>query len=173
MIEQGLPFPEVNKEYMRKFGKPLSRSTYGDWKKNSESIINSGTSAGVVRSSYTLPDVRKQFDEDLFAELDKTEQDVEGQVGIKLMAIKLAASEKYKDNETIQGLCFERRYVERIIKQYNMKITAALSTTRALTDAEEVAEIARLSALMLPFDDSRIWNCDEVSHALLYSFKKS
>ena len=117
MIEQGLPFPEVNKEYQRKFGKQLSRSTFRDWKKNSESIINSGTSAGVVRSSYTLPDVRKQFDEDLFAELDKTEQDVEGQVGIIMMAIKLAASDKYKENETIQGLCFERNYAIRIIKQ--------------------------------------------------------
>ena len=109
MIEQGLPFPEDNKDYQRKFGKQLSRSTFRDWKKNSESIINSGTSAGVVRSSYTLPDVRKQFDEDLFAELDKTEQDVEGQVGIIMMAIKLAASDKYKENETIQGLYYKRK----------------------------------------------------------------
>ena len=89
MIQQGLPYKEVSKEYKKDFGKPLSRTTFFDWKKNSEEIINSGATSSLVRTSYTLSDIRKQFDEDLLAEIEKTKQDVEGIAGISIMARKL------------------------------------------------------------------------------------
>ena len=163
MIQQGVPFKEVTKEYKKQFGKPLSRSTYFDWKKNTEEIINSGASSGLVRTSYTLSDIRNQFDEDLLAEIEKTTQDVEGIVGLSIMAAKLAATPKYQEEDQIQSLTFHLDFCKRIIRIHNLRVTSSLSTMLVMTKSEEEAEISRLTAIMSNFDDSRIWNADEVS----------
>ena len=137
MIQQGVPFKVVTKEYKKQFGKPLSRSTYFDWKKNTEEIINSGASSSLVRTSYTLSDIRNQFDEDLLAEIEKTTQDVEGIVGISIMAAKLAATPKYQEEDQIQSLTFHHDFCKRIIRIHNLRVTSSLSTMLVMTKSEE------------------------------------
>ena len=79
------------------------------------------------------------------------------------MAAKLAATPKNQEEDQIQSLTFHLDFCKRIIRIHNLRVTSSLSTMLVMTKSEEEAEISRLAAIMSNFDESRIWNADEVS----------
>ena len=88
MISFGQPFKEVQKAYMKKFKKQLSRTTFNRWKTDADAILAAGKKPGASRHSYKLADIKESFDKDLMKKIEETYIDVEGIQGLKDLAIK-------------------------------------------------------------------------------------
>ena len=63
MISFGQPFKEVQKAYMKKFKKQLSRTTFNRWKTDADAILAAGKKPGASRHSYKLAGIKLQLEE--------------------------------------------------------------------------------------------------------------
>ncbi|CAG5091505.1 Oidioi.mRNA.OKI2018_I69.PAR.g13081.t1.cds [Oikopleura dioica] len=116
---------EVYALYKKKFnGDTLSSSTLATWKKNMDKYLNCDKKKG-CRPSYKQEEIKEIFDSELFKKIEELDYDLEGYVGLKEMAEKLAATDQYKDEPCIQSMTFSFSYCERIVKKYNMMVTTS------------------------------------------------
>ena len=123
IVELKEPYKEVKKLYLEEFGKPMSYSTFDNWKKNGYKILSSDFAAVNFRGVPKKESILEQFEQDVFDAIDNSKLDIEGVPGLNLECIKIQQNDKYKAVDVVQQLRFSDRYLIRILNQYLIKNT--------------------------------------------------
>ncbi|CBY13917.1 unnamed protein product [Oikopleura dioica] len=66
IVELKEPYKEVKKLYLEEFGKPMSYSTFDNWKKNGYKILSSDFAAVNFRGVPKKESILEQFEQDVF-----------------------------------------------------------------------------------------------------------
>ena len=123
IVELKEPYKEVKKLYLEEFGKPMSYSTFDNWKRNGYKILSSDFAAVNFRGVPKKESILEEFEQDVFDAIDNSKLDIEGVPGLNLECIKIQQNDKYKAVDVVQQLRFSDRYLIRILNQYLIKNT--------------------------------------------------
>ncbi|CBY42488.1 unnamed protein product, partial [Oikopleura dioica] len=132
IVELKEPYKEVKKLYLEEFGKPMSYSTFDNWKKNGYKILSSDFAAVNFRGVPKKESILEQFEQDVFDAIDNSKLDIEGVPGLNMECIKIQQNDKYKAVDVVQQLRFSDRYLIRILNQYLIKNTKGMTTQTTL-----------------------------------------
>ena len=78
IVELKEPYKEVKKLYLEEFGKPMSYSTFDNWKRNGYKILSSDFAAVNFRGVPKKESILEQFEQDVFDAIDNSKLDIEG-----------------------------------------------------------------------------------------------